>query len=191
MLIIGLDPEYSRSGIAIWRDGKVILSDCKTPSNADKSYERVLVDAWYQSQRIERLIRQINDAEKIVFSECPPPNGLYSAGLWGLDVMLHSSLVNREGCVLYRLYPNYLDHVHGKRSSKKSEHVQTAMEILSYFEWSTVEGKKPKKINHDIADAVIFMARGLARYGQLPKELIDKYPGLSHEKEKLVDFTVA
>lgn len=187
LVIIGLDPEYTRAGLAVYYDGKIVVSDCKTPPNAEKSYEQVFRDAYSQTERIKTtlitMIAQLGCYDRVspdVYSECPPPQGNYASGLYGLDIHLHCELT-KSGFHVYRLYPNFIDHVHGKRKSTKTEHVDTAMKILSHFEWCNLTGKK---LNHDQADAVILLARGLASNGLLPKEVLDEYPNLNNEKER-------
>ena len=184
-ILVGLDPSFHRTGIAIYVNNKIIVSEVKITPNPNKSFEQIYRDVMTQKNNIMREINDILMSEKVylmegleVLSECPPPQGNFAPGLYALDVSIFSAM-RREGWGVYRVYPTYLGHVHGKRKYSKSESVELAKEILSFYPHEI----KSKRLSHDEAEAVIFLARNMAKHCILNTELMAKYEGLNSEKE--------
>ena len=151
----------------------------------EKSFENVYLDVIKQANDMIKTIFTMRDTiageDKIVvkvISEVPPPRGQFAPGLYALDVLYIShlySLKNVES--IYRLYPNYLAHVHGKRNYAKSESVTLAKRY-----YKIITGNECPKINHDEAESFIFLSRLLVREG-VAGELTFQYPVMEEEKE--------
>lgn len=190
-ILIGLDPEFTRSGVSIFYNGNIWVTDCRTESKTDKGYNQVLLDVRDQVNRICSVFSQ---AQKVcnttvfeVYSECAPPQGQFSSGLFALDVSLHLELMKRFECEIYTINPTYIGHLHGKRRYNKSEDVQLALNILGLM---GIEPKilTGKKLNHDQADSLLFLFRGMSRNGVLSKEVLAEFPKFSEEREKKIEL---
>lgn len=186
MVLIGMDPSFKRTGLAIYCNNKIIVSETKLDSNPNKSFEQIYRDVKTQ---VERIMMEINDIlicegiinmeDVVVLSECPPPQGSFSPGLYALDVSIFTEM-SREGWDVYRVYPTYIGHVHGKRNYTKSESVTIAKEILESYNYEI----RTKRLSHDESEAVIFLARNMAKHRLLKEELLQKYNGLNSRKEE-------
>ena len=187
---------FKRSGIAIFyeKTGEIVVTECRLEANSNKSFEQIYRDVRTQT---DNIMRKINDAlisgfavspillrddqDITVFSECPPPQGNFAPGLYALDVSIFTAMA-REDMTVYRLYPTYVGHVHGKRKYNKSESIEVAREILSKYKHRIIT----KRFSHDEAEAVIFLARNMAHHDVLDESLIKKYPGLGSSKEEIL-----
>ena len=184
-LYVGIDPSMKRSGISMYYKGKVLIDCVANSLSKEKSFENVYLDVIKQANDMIKTIFTMRDTiageDKIVvkvISEVPPPRGQFAPGLYALDVLYIShlySLKNVES--IYRLYPNYLAHVHGKRNYAKSESVTLAKRY-----YKIITGNECPKINHDEAESFIFLSRLLVREG-VAGELTFQYPVMEEEKE--------
>ena len=190
-IFVGLDPEFTRAGISVFYNGNIWVTDCRTESKTDKGYNQVLLDVRDQ---VDRICSVFSQAQKLcdtavfeVYSECAPPQGQFSSGLFALDVSLHLELIKRFECVIYTINPTYIGHLHGKRKYSKSEDVQLALDILGLI---GIEPKilTGKKLNHDQADSLLFLFRGMAKNGCLSKKVLERFPKFNEEREKRIEF---
>lgn len=190
MLIYGLDPSYKRTGIALYdsKCDQIQFSHCGLEANADKSFEQIYQDAVKQTtQIIEEMKSMAGDRwnakqDIIVYSECPPPQGMFSPGLYALDSVLCYRLEKDKVDRLYRLYPTFMGHVHGTRKYAKSDSVKLMYKLL-------LLGGFPEpthRLSHDECEAGIFMMRGMEANGKLPQNCLGLAPNLASIKEERV-----
>lgn len=188
MIYVGIDPSLRRSAVSYYDSEKnrfVITSFPKT-LETKKGYEEVYSDANKISDEVSRYISGIGKG-LCVISEIPPPQGQYSPGLYAYDSLLIHKL-QEQGSVkeFYRVYPNYLGHVHKKRKYNKSESVILATSIIERIK---KRGAKfyntSKRFNHDESESFIFLCRLLVLKGIFVED-ISVVEGLTHEKEKLM-----
>lgn len=181
---IGIDPSFKRTGLAFMSENKIFVDEVKRESNDDKSFEQIFRDCNEVSNEVLGKIVRLYDpreTEFYIFSECPPPQGSFSPGLYGLDITLFGSLKGLRSQVNV-LYPNFIGHVHGKRKYNKSESVEVAKFILSKYNHVILS----KRLSHDESEAVIILARNLASVNLLDKDILSRYPGLKDKKEKVL-----
>ena len=187
MVLVGIDPEFTRAGISIYYNGVITIDECKTPSSKFKTFEQVYSDAEFQSNQIYSRVKDLVvslEGPIIVFMECPPPVGNYSPALYALDTLL----IHRFWSIsedIFRIYPTYRNHLFGMRKAPKSLSVAFANEALESFKTDL----RTKRLSHDEADSIIFLMRGLASQGLAPESLTKKYPGLLECKEKSLRFS--
>jgi hypothetical protein len=160
----------------------IYIRNCKTESNSDKSFQTVWNDAVSQVERIKGVLLSISDRYDIVLSECPPPQGQFSPGLYSLDSLLFRELCSLSGEVRV-VYPNYVGHVHGKRKYQKSESVELALKILDKLKNNVKVDMQSKRISHDESEALIFLCR-LFVINNMFKEELSEWAGFFSEKEK-------
>ena len=60
-IYIGIDPSFKRTGISVYKEGSIYISDCRLESNPDKSFEQVFKDARCQSSNILGTIDKMVD----------------------------------------------------------------------------------------------------------------------------------
>ena len=97
MIYVGLDPSFKRTGIAVYKDGVIYIDECGIEANSDKSFEQVFADTRRQVSQVVSKIKtyvQNSDEGVVVMSECPPPRGLSSPMLYGLDVLLFTVFIS-------------------------------------------------------------------------------------------------
>ena len=184
MVLVGCDPSYKRTGLAMYKDGVIYIRNLKVESNADKSFQRVWEDAEEQSLAIvSMMLRTVGRVDQML-SECPPPQGTFSPGLYALDSLLFSK---SKGYVnsLKVVYPNYVGHVHGKRKYQKSESVELALRILDKLKNNVKVDMQSKRISHDESEALIFLCRLFVINNMFKEELLE-WIGLFSEKEKVL-----
>lgn len=184
MILCGCDPSYARTGLAIYKDEVIYIRNCRCEPNADKSFQTVWNTAEEQSLRIVEELKTISDRYDMVLSECPPPQGQFSPGLYALDSLLFNKLKQVADSVRV-VYPNYVGHVHGKRNYTKTESVELAGTLLERLEKSVTVDKKSKRISHDESEAIIFLCRLFVLNNRFLKELND-FKGLFSDKDKLL-----
>lgn len=180
---VGIDPSFKRTGISIYKNNKVIIDRACTEVNADKSFEAVFHDASAQVGRVLNCIRPYVDKEDevLIISECPPPNGEFSPGLWGLDVLLFRTLqaaFKNNAVKIFRIYPNYLGHLHGKRKYSKTESLVMAQDMIKELNLDIFVLKG--RMSHDEAESFLFLIRLLTREGLINPSI----KGFHSEKEK-------
>lgn len=178
MVLAGCDPSFQRAGIAIWKEDSIIITEVKTDVNPEKSFPQVFEDAQDQSERIVEVMRKYGVS--VLMSECPPPQGSFAPGLYGLDVLYLDKLKDVE---TYILYPNYLQHVHGKRKYNKSESVELARKLLDSLGSDVKVNLLTKRFSNDQAEAVIFLCRLFVLKGMYINKL-SICKGLFSNKEK-------
>lgn len=188
MVYVGIDPSLKRSAVSYYdpNSNKFVITSFPKTLQVKKGFEEIYSDANLISDEVSKYIYGISN-ELCVISEIPPPQGQYSPALYAYDSLLIHKL-HEQGSVkeFYRVYPNYLGHVHKKRKYAKSESVAMAKEIIERLK--TVGAKfynTSCRFNHDEAESFIFLCRLLVLKGMFVDE-ISIVEGLAHEKEKLM-----
>lgn len=184
MKLVGIDPSFNRTGISIYKNGKLTITS--------KGYEGEKIpptfqNIWRKAGKLSLDILNVIKPNKntIIISEVPPPQGQYSPALWCLDSMLFDALQEFD-CKIYNLPPTYLGHVHGKRKYSKSESVVLANSILAKIGIDVDIQTKSGKLNHDSAESFVMLCRLFVIKGMYLEELRD-WRGFFSEKEKILE----
>ena len=164
ILLVGLDPSFTNTGIAIADNEKIILTKANLGRKMIKSFVGTYESAKEVSNIVVNKIKQYggNEREIIIISEIPPPVARFSAGLFCLDSVLFETLSRHLSNLnaIYTVTPNFLPHVHGRRKFLKGESTELANYIHEKFFLNKeliVEGKKNNKFRNDQAEALIFL----------------------------------
>lgn len=164
ILLVGLDPSFTNTGIAIADNEKIILTKANLGRKMIKSFVGTYESAKEVSNIVVNKIKQYggNEREIIIISEIPPPVARFSAGLFCLDSVLFETLSRYLSNLnaIYTVTPNFLPHVHGRRKFLKGESTELANYIHEKFFLNKeliVEGKKNNKFRNDQAEALIFL----------------------------------
>lgn len=151
--LVGIDPSFSRTGMALVTPGKEVLFQHFSRKIGHKSFDNI----YEVSDDITNEMIEFLEPYKPyrVIMESPLPNSLFSAGLYCLDTMLMYKL-NQNGVVIKTYNPITLTHIHGKRGSTKKESVALADLALQemVLQGYTIPKKSP---NHDVAEAILYI----------------------------------
>lgn len=189
--LVGIDPSFKRTGISILVD-KDIYIDRYGDSFDDKSVVSIFNESVLRVCNIIDIIKGHVKGDVKVISECPPPRGSYSPGLYGLDFLLYDSLIpiSKEVNVLY---PNYLSHVHGTRRYKKSDSLNLSKSIIDVLKNNGYSLHINHRLSHDESEAFIFLFRLMCKEEVLDKYIVgelktkvNNYAVFNEEKEKLL-----
>lgn len=164
ILLVGLDPSFTNTGIAIANSKKIILTKANLDHTIIKSFVGTYESAKEVSNIVLNKIKQYRSKSReiVIISEIPPPIARFSAGLFCLDSVLFETLSRHLSNLnnIYTVTPNFLPHVHGRRKFLKGESTELANYIYEKFfldKKLIVEGKKNNKFRNDQAEALIFL----------------------------------
>ena len=196
-VLLAQDPSFSRLSFSLYDGNEVIYLDgCKFSfEGKGVGFEQV-----YQASRViareyfSKLCCDYGVNEKIfikkIFSEIPPPTGIYSAGLYALDTFILDRLFTlNKGCdEIYTIPPSFLMTVHNTRKYKKSDSTAIAMYLMEEVLKGKLEFRYKGRMNADMAESFIFLMRAFVKYDVrgLGEEISGAIPGLYSKTEKLL-----
>ncbi len=171
MKLIGLDPSFTNTGIAMIDilNNRLVFKSVGSPIG-EKTFSNIVQNVYDQ---VNRIVSSLGKGPYKIITETPPAAGNFSSGLFALDT--HLSLTLRDkAIILYGVSPVYLAHIHGTRKYKKSESVAVAKKLIGLYEKhgfiTIVEGR----LSADMSEAFIFATRLLViNNDPIHKTLID------------------
>lgn len=177
MILMGIDPSFTRTGLSIYNTEtkELFITKIVNELPKNKSFQNLFNVASSISENILKIIEDY-DVDFII-SEVPPPQGSFSSGLFGLDmVILYSirSLVKE----IYTVPPTYLAHIHGKRGYKKSDSSELGKRLIPLL-----TDKVHKRYTHDEYESLIFLCRLVYIKGFIQDELLSIKPNYKNSKE--------
>lgn len=185
MLLLGVDPSYTRLGYTIIdSDSKVIFID-NIPGKRGNSYQTVWQNAVRKAYSLINLLKDYN--LDFAITEEPFIGRESSEGLFCLDSILNYSLMLKGIKEIYNTNPAYLRTLHGYTYSK-SDSVELAKSLKAVYEKHGYSFNKTR-YNDDESESFIFATRLFIRKRvdlTLLNDLIDVNPKLELEKEKLL-----
>ena len=155
MILMGLDPSYTRAGITILNTETKELNFYKLEGRMNKNYDNVWREALDRCKRLSELVVQYN--VDIVFSESPFPNADSSPGLYLLDGMLHYTLYLSKVSKVYVVHPSYLKAIHQGKYFK-SDSIELGKQLKTLYEKHGYICNK-NRIVHDEYESFIFLTR--------------------------------
>lgn len=163
MVLVGLDPSFSRTGISVIdTNSKVIrITDVRNTIGKEKNF----VNIFKCSLRVHKGIRDFIDELGIdldyIVSEIPPPRAMFASGLYALDTSLFLDLIYRYPKLkgIYLLHPTYIAHLHGKKKYNKSESVDMAKKLFDIFTTYSYHISYDGRLSHDCAESFLFAVR--------------------------------
>lgn len=197
VVILAQDPSFRKLSFSLY-DGKdtVYLDSC-TFKFEDQSvgFEQV-----FRANRVialEYLTKLRDDYGvnsdiyiKKIFSEIPPPTGLYAAGLYSLDTYIIDKLFsfNKACDEVYTLPPSFLMTIHSSRNFKKSESTAIARYFMEDILVNDFNFKYKGRLNSDMAESLLFLMRAFCRFDVKNKreDIVGAIPGFFSESEKLL-----
>lgn len=196
-VILAQDPSFRRLSFSLY-DGEssIYLDGCKFSfEGKGVGFEQVFrANRVIAKEYFEKLVKEygVNDKMFIekIFSEIPPPTGIYSAGLYSLDTFILDRLYmfNKRCDEIYTLPPSFLMTVHNTRKYSKSDSTVIAKYLMEEVLKDRVVFKFKGRLNADMAESLIFLLRAFVRFDVmgLGKEIVGAVPGFYSESEKLL-----
>lgn len=196
LVILAQDPSFAKLAFSLYDgEGVVYLDNCDFSLGECIGFEKV-----FQANR--EILRQYLDKLSMsygvnknlfidkIFSEIPPPNGMFSAGLYSLDTFILDKLFDyNEKCTeIWTLPPSFLMTIHNTRKYKKSESVALAKYLMNDVLKGRFEYKFKGALNADRAESFIFLLRAFVKYDiNGSKDLIIRaISGFMSESEKIL-----
>jgi hypothetical protein len=195
-VILAQDPSFSKLAFSLY-DGKdtIYLDNCNFKLGECVGFEKVFqanMSIWelYKDKLVKDY--KVNKTLFIdkIFSEIPPPVGMYSAGLFSLDTFILDRLFNfNPKCTeIFTLPPSFLMTIHNVRKYKKGESTVLAKYLINDVLKDNFTFKFNGALNADRAESLFFLLRAFVKYDiKGSKEIIPRaISGFLSESEQLL-----
>lgn len=193
MLFVGIDPSFTRTGLALYRDGVLRLTHVDKEKSTDKDYQSIFHRVDSMSDRILEEISSFGILTKVI-SEEPLPSASFSSGLFALDTVLFHKMIERYSSLqtLYNVHPSYLTHVHGKRGYIKTDSVILGKKLIEAYESIGIKvDQVQSRLANDTAEALIFLTRllvvsNVSYSGKFVRDAVSFTESFTSKKEKIL-----
>lgn len=196
MVILAQDPSFAKLSFSLF-DGKdtIYLDGCKFKFGECIGFEDVfnanrVILAQYLTLLKDKY--KVNDTLFInkIFSEIPPPTGMFSAGLFSLDTYILDKLftLNKSCDEVWTLPPSFLMTVHNTKKYKKSESTVLAKYFINNILKDKFNFVVGGSMNADKAESLFFLLRAFVKYNinDSKDTIIQAISGFFSESEKLL-----
>ncbi len=197
MILLAQDPSFAGLGFSLY-DGKqnIFMDCCRVKFKSVIGFESVFLANMeiynLYSDKLRSVYKLGIDLElDCLFSEIPPPTGIFSAGLFSLDTFLIDHLSNdflKKGGEIYTIPPSFLMTLHNKKGYKKSESVVIAKYLIDDVLSDDFSYSYSGRLNADIAESFLFLVRSFCRFNikGVRDKVVNAIPGYFSETEKLL-----
>ena len=150
--IIGIDPSYTRTGIAILtRDGHLVFHTL-SEQIGKKDFIHTYNSAYSLATQLKEYLKQFEPYEVVM--EYAPPISSMSPALYCLDALYHFVLHDS----IKRLYhPMTLATIIGKRDRTKADSVLRGLSIMRELQSAGWQIDQKRKPCHDCLEALIYV----------------------------------
>lgn len=196
LVILAQDPSFKKLSFSLYDgSGTVYLDSCNFKLGECVGFEKVFnANREILRQYIDKLVNDYGVNRTIyidkIFSEIPPPTGIYSAGLYSLDTYILDRLFafNKKCDEIWTIPPSFLMTIHNTKKFKKSESVILARYLMEDILKDRFEFKNKGKLNADKAESLLFLFRAFVKYNVLNSRdlIINAISGFYSEPEKLL-----
>lgn len=154
--LVGIDPSFTRTGIAILTKDKNIIFHTLSESIGKKDFIHTYKAAYSLANQLRDYLEQFRPY-KVVMEYAPPVSSM-SPALYCLDSLYHYVLHDS----IIKLYnPMKLTSIIGKKNRTKADSVLLGTKYISTLEsqgWSLTQKRKPC---HDCLEALIYIIYSL------------------------------
>jgi hypothetical protein len=196
LVILAQDPSFAKLAFSLY-DGKgtVYIDNCEFKLGECIGFEKVFnANIDIMKQYKDKLTQNYNVNKTLfidkIFSEIPPPTGMFSAGLYSLDTYILDKLfeMNLQCSEIWTLPPSFLMTIHNMRKYKKSESTTLAKYLMNEVLKDRFEYKFKGALNADRAESFLFLLRAFVKYDiNGSKDLIVRaISGFFSENEKIL-----
>ena len=193
MILAGIDPSFSCSGISVMDTEKKIIriSDVREKIGV-KNYQNIFWTSLDVYDGVDKILNCLGEVDYIV-SETPYAGGQFSSGLHALDSIIFLNLLYSHKSLqkVFLISSRFLTHVHRKNGIKKyskSDSTKLVREgifpILEKYDFDIEYGNKYKEkkdfkggLNNNTAESFIFLFRlfvNLCRDDEDKREMFDE-----------------
>jgi hypothetical protein len=196
LVILAQDPSFSKLAFSLY-DGKgnIFIDNCKFSLGDCVGFEKVFnanISIWEQYRSKLENDYGVNKSiwVKKVFSEIPPPTGMFSAGLYSLDTFILDRLFdfNSRCDEVWTLPPSFLMTIHNTRSYKKGDSTVLAKYLINDVLGDRFSYNFSGVLNADRAESFFFLLRAFVKYDIRESRdlIINAISGFFSESEKLL-----
>lgn len=197
LVILAQDPSFVKLSFSLYDgEGNVHLDSCPFELGNEVGFEKAFQSAReVTSLYINKLVHSYGVNSRLfinkVFSEIPPPEGIYAPGLFALDtfVLDRMFMLNKKCDEIYTLPSSYLMTIHNTRKFKKSDSTALATYLMNDVLKGVFNFHYPKKkINSDMAESLIFLMRAFCKFDIRGSKslIIREFSGFMSDSEKLL-----
>lgn len=196
LVILAQDPSFAKLAFSLYDgEGTVYIDNCSFELGDCIGFEKIFnANRDILQQYLTKLTRDYGVNSRIyidkIFSEIPPPNGMFSAGLFSLDTYILDKLYgfNKKCSEIYTLPPSFLMTIHNTRKYKKADSTTLARYMIEDILKDKFEFKYKGKLNADRAESFIFLLRAFVKYDIHGSRdlIVNAISGFYSESEKLL-----
>ena len=150
--IVGIDPSFTRTGIAIITKDKQIVFHTLSEQIGKKDFIHTYNSAYSLANQLKEYLKQFEPFEVVM--EYAPPVSSMSPALYCLDSLYHFVL---HPFIVQLYHPMTLTSIIGKRDRSKADSVLKGLSIIKEFQelgWVMTQKRKPC---HDCLEALIYI----------------------------------
>lgn len=197
-VILAQDPSFRKLSFSLYDGDKTIyLDSCEYKFGDMIGFEDIylanrIVYKQYRDKLIELGVNKRLFIDK-VFSEIPPPTGMFSAGLFSLDTYVLENLARDFNIKeIWTIPPSFLMTVHNSRKYNKGESTILAKYLIDKVVGSKFNIEMKGKMNADRAESFFFLMRAFVKYNiyDMKDDIISTLPGFYSECEKPLNIEV-
>lgn len=197
LVILAQDPSFNKLSFSLYNGEETIYLDSCSFKFSEQviGFEQVFrANREIAHQYLNKLYKEYKVNTEIfvkkIFSEIPPPTGMYSAGLFSLDTYILDKLFifNKQCDEVYTLPPSFLMTIHNSRKYKKSDSTAFARYFMNDILKDKFEFIYKNRLNADMAESFLFLLRAFCRFDIKGTRdlIISTIPGFFSEPEKLL-----
>lgn len=196
LVILAQDPSFAKLAFSLYDgNGTIYLDNCTFELGDCVGFEKIFqANREILKQYLNKLTISYGVNTSIfinkIFSEIPPPNGTYAAGLFSLDTYILDKLFafNKQCDEIWTISPSFLMTVHNSRKYKKSDSVILAKYFINDVLKDKFIFKFKGTVNADRAESLFFLLKAFAKYDIMgTRDLIIKtISGFFSDTEKLL-----
>jgi hypothetical protein len=150
--IVGIDPSFTRTGIAILTKDKKIIFHTLSEHIGKKDFIHTYASARSLALRLKEYLDQYSPYEVVM--EYAPPVSSMSPALYCLDSLYHFIL---HDDIVQLYHPMTLTSIIGKKNRTKADSVLKGLSIINVLTsngWVMTQKRKPC---HDCLEALIYI----------------------------------
>ena len=194
-VILAQDPSFAKLSFSLY-DGKktIYLDSCSFSLGESVGFERVFEGSLQifndYKDKLYGLGINRNIFIDYIISEIPPPNSMYSAGLFALDMHLLYRLYEMNGLckTIYTLPPSFLVTLHNRQKYKKSDSTRMAKYFMDEIFGDQFEYQFTGRLNADQAESFLFLIKAfyILDINGLREEITSAITGFYSPVEKVL-----
>lgn len=167
-VVMGIDPSYRNLAIStLYKNRTIVMETYQTTLGDRIDFTKSYQVANEITDLVATELSNRNKDIELIISEIPAPNMQFSSGLSILDSLLMYKLsVVLNPKKVYTLSPSFLSHLHGTNKYTKKDSLTLCKHFISVLEENNYKIIYNGKLNADMAEAFLFMLKGIILLGK-------------------------